>query len=209
MEVAVKNTSGREVVLYGGLLLIFVSAWLSDYRPDLAVVALSLAIAVAAVEVCALYVLARRSRTAKEGAKVELFPPVVISSANKNALLSPIAVRSYLDITERRLARRALDSVAIDTAMRDYLIHRAMMVRMFERELPIAASNIPDELAKWTIAVRNKNSFSVTAGPFEIDLFHGHYNIRVLDPSTVTVQGIARDDDGCEVPAALRAPTFQ
>ncbi len=48
------------------------------------------------------------------------------------------------------------------------------------------------EAAAWNISAQGKDAFTVTAGAFEIEHFHGKTNIRVLDTSQVTVEGPTR-----------------
>jgi hypothetical protein len=48
------------------------------------------------------------------------------------------------------------------------------------------------ELKKWHASTQGDGAFSVDAGVFQIDHFHGATNIRVIDTAHVTVEGRKR-----------------
>jgi len=65
-------------------------------------------------------------------------------------------------------------------------------------------SRLPAQLRAWELEVVDPNAFQIKAGDFEIEHFHGQTNIRVLNPSVVTVEGPRRGVMLPDAPAGLR-----
>jgi hypothetical protein len=63
---------------------------------------------------------------------------------------------------------------------------------------------VSPELEKWKIIPVSKDAFNVVAGAFEIEYFHGRTNIRVLDPTSVTVEGPNRGEKSEVAPPEVR-----
>jgi hypothetical protein len=65
------------------------------------------------------------------------------------------------------------------------------------------------ELVNWKIVTHGGDAFNVEAGAFEIEHFGGHTNIRVLDPSRVTIEGTRRGVKSEVAPADISVPIYQ
>jgi hypothetical protein len=72
----------------------------------------------------------------------------------------------------------------------------------------LVVPNIP-ELVKWKIVPHSENAFNVVAGSFEIEHFHGKTNIRILDPSHVTVEGATRGTKSKAAAPDIPVPVYQ
>lgn len=64
------------------------------------------------------------------------------------------------------------------------------------------------ELANWKLHHQGEEAFNITAGAFEIEHFHGRTNIRILDPSRVTVESERRGDLSPVAPAGLNPAIY-
>ena len=211
----------RSAIPYAVLLAVFASASISDARPGLTSYAIMGAAASIFAALVAIFFL---SSSGRDGTASN-----VVSKVGERE--SPIA-RAEVVVSDRELAIATLEyAVALRPSSDPNFAVRLMKSRLDSRHKALAHARrnnialyeylvgveegisrgsvaIPEELAKWRYTSRGERAFSVTAGAFEIDHFHGHTNIRVLDPSTVTVQGLTEDEDGRVHPAQLRTPMW-
>jgi hypothetical protein len=209
----------RELLLYSGLIAIFLAAAISDRWPQISYLAISGGLAFVVCEVAAIYVLSRRSarRIAQSGFWKQMdasAAEVLIHSASKHlALYEPASALMYLSHSHHVSRQRRTDTLkAFEFAIAN-----------LERSMPhshidfiVSGSRgrgkshlVPTELAKWAVAVQGQEAFSVKAGSFEIEHFHGRTNIKILDPSVVTVEVPVTEGGTQILPPEIRPPTYQ
>jgi len=88
---------------------------------------------------------------------------------------------------------------SIDPTVYRFLLEA--MLRNMERP------TLPSQIAGWKFTDFGNQVFRVEAGAFEIEVFQGRTNIRVLDTNAVTVEGVRREEkDG--PPEIIRAPIY-
>lgn len=205
MDRLFRNNRARSLTLNAPLVLIFLSAWVSDRWPMVTLPAIATAVAGVVVEAVWLYRSAKNAKLEARGVpqSVELTIPPYEHDENVESKTGGI-------VSNVSVATFGVD----DHAYRHFLIassqnaakHVAMMasshpaVATFERDLMAAWSRrandnrlTPLDLAKWQLSTQGDRAFRVDAGAFEIHHFHGHTNIRVIDVDRVTVEAKPRD----------------
>jgi hypothetical protein len=203
----------RGLVLYGTLIFVFFAAWYADKYPTYGDQALLAAIIVALIEVGVFALLS---------AKLQNRFPYLAISYLKNRLprsykysMPKIAhddivanVISPSDISERSLIAAAY--------LRSYQRHMYSVSALQAFQLAYVRDlqerrRLPAEIRKWTLSEQSENAFTVEAGAFVIEHFHGHTNIKVNDPDRVTVQPspqISTSDIRNFALAGLKFPVF-
>ena len=194
MTTLIRNDRVRVILLNATLLILFASAWVADRKPDLIIPAIITAFIVVFGEALFLYVMARRA-----------------VSSNPNSDGANAGVRHADHEVLVRLARSRRDLLG------RYYANGILSVRpVRESTLSIAAplgdplhNLLPYEMRKWKLTTHSEEAFSITAGSFEIEFFHGQTNIRVLDSSRVTVEDAKRGIKSKVAPPEIRPPVYQ
>jgi hypothetical protein len=201
-------------LLNAPLFLLFGAAWIADKWPNLATSAMIIAFVIAALEFATLAWLGRRARLREDRA---------IDQVRRNVQQELADYEQRLAYYEQRYARRIRQQYSASHMRAPHLQMRASRVETwalnerwleFQKEIERAQSLLkhgaPSELRKWKFVSHGAEAFNIVAGAFEIEHFHGQTNIRVLDPSRVTVEGKIRGDSkSIGVPAGVRAATYQ
>jgi hypothetical protein len=236
-QIAVNSRGVRTILLNSLLLVALAAAWISDTWPGLAVPAFFVAFAIVAGAIALLYSAAKRARK-KDGQRPEAKRDASVAAlrgALRDRLATRFGERVHesndqeLPPDRRPLVRDSDD--VVDVLLR-LLLHFAPSSRQFalpssrqfaleyrHAALFLRKVSVPferheqqrqltPELAKWKFVSRNENVFNVEAGAFAIEHFHGHTNIRVLDPSRVTVEGSVRGKSIENLPPEVRPPAY-
>jgi hypothetical protein len=81
----------------------------------------------------------------------------------------------------------------LSTAIVRDMIHRLHVEQMVDIQSGSVSTRWRSvESEKWQLVPQGKRAFKIEAGVLEIEYFHGHTNIRVMDASRVTVEGNTR-----------------
>ena len=230
------NDRSRIILLNATLVILFATAWVSDRWPELTLPAILLALVVVVGQAILFYYFARKS-SSRDAEQVvshkyprevaDLVSPEINRLAALTHLLedhkTEVDYRVYTTaidlLTKPRLHRGAI--------MRHYFVHSALRPRasqpstwalatlrekeslyamIWEPELPRVRSS---ELAKWKVVPQGDEAFKLVAGAFEIEVFHGLTNIRILDSSRVTIEGEASGTRSKVAPLGIRPPRYQ
>ena len=227
----------QSILLNLPLLILFLCAWVSDRWPDLMLSALIVAFAVMGIEVGILVYLAKQKRngngdrigpvkTPAETGAVVLEPQILHvhgqlwrPSTNKKRV-----AQLMLDRHVALLDYKATDLHAIHRAFESSeFLYRTQRARASEVTLWIIgdilsrSNEIQNKRASlhrrggpgnWNVIPQGKDSFTIDAGAFEIEHFGGKTNIRIHDPSRVTVEGSERGAPVVGLPPDVKAAPY-
>lgn len=191
----------RSMLLNAPIILILISAWISDRWQALTAPAIAIAVAAVATEVFWLRSSAKRMRVKIRKPSAAGLAPVERSAKVSDKLPSESIPRIPV-VSPPHLAEIAAWLVVDGQIKEKSIVPRQVPVsgaalwaltmlpenRGFQKSLP----HRPSDLEKWKLMVQGEEAFKVEAGAFEIEHFYGHTNIRILDASRVTVEGKER-----------------
>jgi hypothetical protein len=206
---------GRVAFLNAMLLLAFAAAWVSDQWPQFAIPAIAFAGLVVFGAALLLYVAAKHARACKEPPPKNPEHQSVQHETSHATPASATVERKSLWSVEVLANLYAHGRAYDDEAFISFLAHRPSDIRAayvaLSQSWPLkhGLPSTPDELSKWRLIRHAPDSFNIRAGSFEIEHFHGHTNIRVLDPSRVTVEGEERGVRPKSAPPGIKAPVYQ
>jgi hypothetical protein len=199
----------RAALLNIPLLVLFICAWAADRWPEYSAAAISFAFLVVVAEVVFLYFLSRR-RTA-------VAVPAVFDDSRDECTLDDLAVATALtkspvtsfyvsthSVYHSRARASEVRTWALATIPREERFLRAMT-----RDAVRHALVLPRIMEEWQVSAQGDDAFSIAAGAFEIEYFHGQTNIRVLDPGRVTVEGRVRGRGVEGVSAHIKPAIYQ
>lgn len=136
----------------------------------------------------------------------------LLMAAHYEALAS-IQFRAKRDTAEVYLSRpRASQMAAYQfsrRAMSDLHAAGHIVLQQRSRGRLVRSAAVNSELAKWKLTEHSDDTFTVVAGAFEIEHFHGRTNIRVLDTSSVTVEAGSRGTTPSNAPPEIKTTVYQ
>ncbi len=208
----------RELALTFPVFAVFVAAWVSDAVPTATVPSLALAFVSSLVSLGVAYKWGRnqnetRSLRAPEIKSLEAPAPDYLELSHAAAIKHYsrwIYSQSLLDEYQRVAELNQLVFAARQNSLRKLAALAEFRSRVlltpsesFERSISPAAP-----LDAWKLVAHGDRSFNIVAGTFEIEYFHGQVNIRILDPTKVTVEGSDRGAPVISVPPLVKAPIY-
>lgn len=180
-------------ILYAMLALLLIAATVADAVPGIAIYMTLLAGAAMVLGTIALLHLARMEQLNDVSAVPELvhIAPLELSSRR---LIEAYFRRhaAELALTELALAE-GVSGQRLSYAKDLELLVRAEKYGHLQRAFRNPTRSVPSELKKYRLSDVGEQSFTIDAGAFTIQHFHGKTNIRVSDSDLVTIERADRD----------------
>jgi hypothetical protein len=207
----------RIALLNAPLFLLFGAAWVSDKWPNLATSAMVIAFVIAGLEFAALAWLGKRAKLIEDRAIDEARRDVDHERAGYEQTLAYRERRYFrhhhlvLQLREHQLQQ--MRASRVETWAFGSIPSERWLEHLVQREVERAQllkHSGSNELRKWKFESHGPEAFNIIAGAFVIEHFHGQTNIRVLDPSRVSVESKVRGDlKGVVAPIGIKAATYQ
>lgn len=150
--------------------------------------------------------------------QVEVYPSStsLATAALRERHLVELQLRRALVIEQLRevkaLSRASMEALVAVRSIRPRASEVSLWVtaerRAVEMQLRRAALHRRVGPDYWRLIPNDANSFTIDAGVFEIEYFGGQTNIRIHDPSKVTIEGSERGAPVPNLPPDLKPPRY-